>query len=154
MSLSWKNSIKQVLSDIMLTIRRTGGEWQDMRKICKIEFTSDSRITKMEFEICVQRLTTSLSTQKSALLYCYLNPSNKEVWFSYELGENEDVSINIYNITGELVRTLDLGYKYIGKDKTCWDGCNNSGKRVASGIYIYVFEAGDYKRVGKIGFCR
>jgi hypothetical protein len=79
----------------------------------------------------------------------YPSPFNPETWIPYELNEPVDVKIKIYDETGNLVRLLDLGYKNIGKytsrDKACyWDGKNEEGEYVASGIYFYTILAGNF----------
>ena len=86
---------------------------------------------------------------QSALLQSYPNPFNPEVWIPYELAESADVAIRIYDMSGRLVRTLDLGHKeidiYATREKSAhWDGRNEIGERVASGVYFYQIKAGDF----------
>ena len=57
--------------------------------------------------------------------------------------------IRIYNAKGQLVRTLDLGQRaagfYLGHTRAAhWDGHNDAGEKVASGIYFYQIKAGDF----------
>ena len=83
------------------------------------------------------------------LLQNYPNPFNPETWIPYRLGREENVSIRIYNIHGELVRLIDLGQcpagEYLSKDRAAfWDGQNSNGEEVASGIYFYQMQAGDF----------
>ena len=86
---------------------------------------------------------------QSVLLQSYPNPFNPEVWIPYELAESADVAISIYDTSGRLVRTLDLGRKeidiYATRDKSAyWDGRNELGEQVTSGIYFYQIKAGDF----------
>ncbi|HGJ64348.1 TPA: T9SS type A sorting domain-containing protein [bacterium] len=79
----------------------------------------------------------------------YPNPFNPETWIPYQLKENANVEINIYTIGGQLVRKLELGYKsngfYNSKDKSAyWDGKNDYGEYVNSGIYFYTIKAGNF----------
>ncbi len=83
------------------------------------------------------------------------NPFNPETWIPYQLTEDADVAIKIHNVTGELVRTLDLGYKpaalYISRDKSAyWDGRNEAGEQVSSGVYFYSIQAGDFAATKKM----
>lgn len=151
MILSWEKTIDQVPDDIMLTIRRIGEEWQDMRNIRKVELTSGSRITEERFEIRAQRLATNppAETKETKLLPCYPNPFKEEVWIPYKLKGDAGVEIRIYDIAGELVHTLTPT-----NSPAYWDGCNQKGKRAASGIYIYLFKAGSYTATGKMAICR
>ena len=66
-----------------------------------------------------------------------------------------EVVINIYNIKGELVRTLSIGHKpagcYLSKEKAVfWNGKNQSGEAVANGLYFYTLKAGEFQAVRKM----
>ncbi len=83
------------------------------------------------------------------LLQNFPNPFNPETWIPYQLAEDAVVRIAIYDINGALVRQLNLGHQQMGyyqgrSNATCWNGCNNSGEKVASGIYFYHLSAGDF----------
>jgi hypothetical protein len=85
----------------------------------------------------------------SLLLQNYPNPFNPETWIPYQIREPAEVVIRIYNATGQLVRTLDLGQRsagfYLGRTRAAyWDGLNSIGEKVASGIYFYQLRAGDF----------
>jgi hypothetical protein len=87
--------------------------------------------------------------RQSLLLQNYPNSFNPETWIPYQLREPADVVIRIYNANGQLVRTLDLRYRaagfYLGRTKAAyWDGRNNAGEKVASGVYFYQLQAGDF----------
>lgn len=76
-----------------------------------------------------------------------LYPFNPETWIPFKLSKKAHVTIRIYNITGQLVRRLDLGEKepgtYATRDRAAyWDGLNDQGKEVASGVYFYQLQAG------------
>lgn len=87
--------------------------------------------------------------KKTVLLQSYPNPFNPETWIPYELEKESHVTIEIYNVAGQLVRTLNFGVqprgRYISKEKAAyWNGRNEYGERAASGIYFYVLKAGDF----------
>ena len=91
---------------------------------------------------------TDVSDQ-TLLLANYPNPSNPETWIPYRLAESADVSLTIYNVRGVMVRTLALGHQpagfYYSRGRAAhWDGKNEFGESVASGVYFYVFRAGKY----------
>jgi hypothetical protein len=67
----------------------------------------------------------------------YPNPSNPSTSIRYELGEDACVTLKIYNMLGQLVRTLVDGHLPAGSREAVWDGRNESGASVASGMYIY-----------------
>ena len=82
---------------------------------------------------------------QNLLLQNYPNPFNPETWIPYQLSEDSQVSVSIYDTTGQLVRTLSLGFQsagfYNSRERAAyWDGRNAFGERVASGIYFYQLE--------------
>jgi hypothetical protein len=92
---------------------------------------------------------------QTALLQSYPNPFNPETWIPYQLSEDSDVRIRIYDVQGRLVRTFDLGRRTAGiystKDKALlWDGRNNAGEVVGSGVYFYELQAGKFSRVKRM----
>jgi len=83
------------------------------------------------------------------------NPSNPETWFPYSLAKEADVTIHIYNASGQLVRTLNLGTKPVGvyttKGKAAyWDGRDSLGQKVASGVYFYQLKVGEFTAMRKM----
>jgi hypothetical protein len=85
----------------------------------------------------------------SRLLPNYPNPFNPETWMPFQITKDANVKIQIYSVLGHLIRTIDLGFKpagyYLRKDRAShWDGANEFGEKVASGIYFYTIEAGDF----------
>ncbi|MBM3238949.1 T9SS type A sorting domain-containing protein [Candidatus Poribacteria bacterium] len=83
---------------------------------------------------------------KTALLANYPNPFNPETWIPYQLSAESDVTVEVYDIHGRLVRRFVLGMQragsYITKDRAVyWNGKNESGERVASGVYFYRLKA-------------
>jgi flagellar hook assembly protein FlgD len=77
------------------------------------------------------------------------------VWIPYELVEHSLVSVQIYNSSGQLVRTLNLGAqdrgKYTSREKAAyWNGLTEIGERAASGIYFYVLKAGNFTAAKKM----
>ncbi|GBD88412.1 flagellar basal body rod modification protein [bacterium BMS3Abin03] len=71
------------------------------------------------------------------VLQNYPNPFNPSTSIEYYLPDQGLVKINIFNINGELINTVTNGYQSAGQHKTLWDGTNESGMKVASGLYIY-----------------
>ena len=88
------------------------------------------------------KLTNIGTPKQSRLLQNYPNPFNPETWIPYQLSEAGLVSVYIYDVTGQLVRTLPLGFQaagfYKGRERAAyWDGRNALGEPVASGVYFY-----------------
>lgn len=103
----------------------------------------------------LHKLLTSLMPQKTALLANYPNPFNPETWIPYNLAKSADVTLTIYAANGTVVRTLALGHQGTGIYKSraraaYWDGKNNIGEPVASGIYFYTLTTGDFTATRKM----
>jgi hypothetical protein len=103
-------------------------------------------LTPDEISDCALIMPLHLSLPKqSALLQNYPNPFNPETWIPYQLARDANVNISIYSIKGQLIRTLHLGNQsagiYVQKGKAAyWDGRDNEGERVASGVYFYTLQ--------------
>ncbi len=103
----------------------------------------------------VQLRLGDIIPEKSALLQNYPNPFNPETWIPFHLKGEASVSIRIFNLSGQLVKTLDLGNRdagvYVSRTKAAyWDGKNEAGEEVSSGIYFYSISAGDFSATKKM----
>jgi hypothetical protein len=67
----------------------------------------------------------------------YPNPFNPETYIDFNLPDEAEVSLRIYNVRGQLVKTLVQEIMSPGTHTMRWDGKNNSGERVSSGVYFY-----------------
>ena len=97
----------------------------------------------------------ALTPDDTRLLLAYPNPTNPDVWIPYRLGSENQVTIRVYDVSGRMVRKLDLGRKpagfYADKSKAAyWDGRNEAGEQVSSGIYFYNIQAGEYTATRKM----
>jgi DNA-binding transcriptional regulator YhcF (GntR family) len=90
------------------------------------------------------------SAENSITAGSYPNPFNPETQIAYTLGVSGQVKIKIYNITGQLIRTFDQGYQPAGSYNVLWDGRNENGDMVASGVYLYRIEAGSYSTTNRM----
>ena len=92
---------------------------------------------------------------ETQLLANYPNPFNPETWIPYRLAEDALVKLTIYDGSGQIVRTLDVGHQtaavYESRSKAVyWDGRNGLGEQVASGVYFYHLSAGDFSAIRKM----
>ena len=100
-------------------------------------------------------ISTELRPKNTALLANYPNPFNPETWIPYQLATPAAVRISIHSADGKLVRVLDLGAfpagLYHNRSRAAyWDGRNELGESVASGVYFYTLTAGDFTSTGKM----
>ena len=117
-------------------------------------FNPQGRLIKVDASENRLSLEGYVIPEKSALLQNYPNPFNPETWIPFELAQDADVTINIYDTKGRLVRVLSLGRKpagyYLSKDKAAyWNGRNSSGERVSSAVYFYTLAAGKFTATKK-----
>ncbi len=96
---------------------------------------------------------------ETELLSNYPNPFNPETWMPYRLAEDAFVTLTIYDQTGQVVRTLEVGHRiaavYETRSKAVyWDGRNEFGEGVASGMYFYHLSAGDYSATRKMAILK
>ena len=104
---------------------------------------------KKGIAVLEQLLSTLVIPTEARLLANYPNPFNPETWIPYQLATDANVTLTIYDASGIPVRVLDLGHQPAGVYHTrnraaYWDGRNEQGERVASGVYFYTLSAGDF----------
>ncbi len=119
-----------------------------MKSITQLESTTLTKEQKKVLEK-LKSLIRKLLPKHTLLLQNYSTPYNLYTWIPYQLSESAYVTIRIYNVSGQMVRALDLGHKsagyYLTKDKAAyWDGCSSFGEKVASGVYFYTLQAGGF----------
>jgi len=105
--------------------------------------------------IALEDLLLTKIPEHPALLQNYPNPFNPETWIPFQLAKPADVTLRIYNLSGQVIRKIDIGYKPAGtytssRKAIYWDGRNNFGERVASGIYFYAIKAGSFNEARKM----
>ena len=111
-------------------------------------------IMKRGFAV-LEQLLVSLTPKETELLANYPNPFNPETWIPYRLAEDAFVTLTIYDGSGRVVRTLNVGHRiaavYENRSKAIyWNGRNGLGEQVASGVYFYHLSAGDYSATRKM----
>ena len=84
----------------------------------------------------------------------YPNPFNPSTTIQFSIPEDSEVTLSIYNINGQLVRTLFSGTIKAGRHSAVWNGKDFRGAPVASGIYLYQLKVGGYTQVKKMSLLR
>ncbi len=113
-------------------------------------------------DVAVHRLIQKLENRLAALvpeqtmlLPNYPKPFNPETWIPYQLAAAAEVTVTVYAADGRVVRLFVVGHRQAGyyTDKAraaYWDGRNAAGEPVASGVYFYVFRAGNFHATRKM----
>jgi hypothetical protein len=118
----------------------------------------DSPDVRMLKAYLLKRITSVRATSAPAeswLFPNYPNPFNPGTWIPYQLARPGDVTISIYNVSGHLLRTINLGHKeagrYMSRDRAVnWDGRDDRGGELASGVYFYLLKAGEFTSTRKM----
>ena len=95
------------------------------------------------------------NVQETKLLPNYPNPFNPDTWIPYQLSEGTIVTVKIYDVSGSLVRTIGVGHNPVGYYLTreravYWDGRNESGEPVSSGVYFYTLNTDTYTQTRRM----
>ncbi len=81
----------------------------------------------------------------------YPNPFNPETTIAFSIANNaQQAKLEVFNIKGQKVKTLVNKKLEVGRYNVVWNGTDNSGRKVASGVYFYKFDANDYHKINKM----
>jgi len=129
--------------------------WIDQAKqLNRIDARFQKGIAVLQHLLTTLRETETIA-ETTELLANYPNPFNPETWIPYQLSKPADVALTIYSVDGAFVRTLALGHQPAGiyhnrSRAVYWDGRNQIGEPVASGLYFYTLTAGDFTATRKM----
>ncbi|MGE5313582.1 MAG: FlgD immunoglobulin-like domain containing protein [Acidobacteriota bacterium] len=109
----------------------------ETRRLLRIVAGSDAYVERHTDGIPVTPLSYALAQN-------YPNPWNPSTTIAYTLAHSDEVDLSVFNVLGQKVRTLMHGRQSLGAHTCVWDGADDRGVRVASGIYVYRLTAGAY----------
>ena len=100
-------------------------------------------------QIQLAALVARVIPSGTSLLPNYPNPFNPETWIPYRLAWDSDVTLTIFDLSGRVVRMLEVGHRIAGFYESAdraiyWDCRNQFGEQVANGVYFYTFTAKDF----------
>ncbi len=142
-----------------------------------LEFKGEGKVKLEETTICQQKGISLVNTKAEhikfdfnpvelgspmkpvlptefALSQNYPNPFNPITTISYALPSNSYVKLSIYNILGQKVKTLVDGEEQAGFKNVIWDGKNDRGEEVGSGIYFYRIQTGSFTKTAKMSLLK
>jgi hypothetical protein len=96
----------------------------------------------------------TMSPGRLLLEPCTPNPVTGAATIAYQLPASSPVRMNIYNLAGQIIRTTDQGFKSAGRHSVTWDGRNEMGQKVRSGVYFYQLQTPGYSSTQKITVIR
>ena len=80
----------------------------------------------------------------------YPNPFNPTTTISYDLPEQAQVTLGIYDLLGKQIKTLVNEPQDVGSKIAVWDGTDNLGRQVSAGVYLYQIQAGEFTQTRKM----
>jgi hypothetical protein len=110
----------------------------------KKEMYMDKDVTPLDLE------DSESTPQHFSLSQNYPNPFNPQTSIKYALPQDAHVCLSVYNILGQKVKTLVHENQSAGVRTVCWDGTDDKGNQVASGIYFYRIDADHFSEAKKM----
>ena len=153
------NAPSAVLSRITNLLETTPLELLDLEQfesqLQLLRAESDGSVIYLQAIALLESTLAAMRPEKTRLLANYPNPFNPETWIPYHLANPSNVQITIYDARGSVVRQLDLGHQregyYTSRNRAAyWDGRNDFGERVASGVYFYHLRADNMSLLRKM----
>jgi len=111
---------------------------------------ADVQLTPMSATAVGEEDNISAVPSKFELLQNYPNPFNPSTTIRYALPKASHVTLKIFNLRGEVVKTLVNGFQSAQNYQVVWNGDNESGQKVAAGIYLYQLQADNYKQTMRL----
>lgn len=118
-------------------------------KEARVQISGNATINNLESRT-LATMTVGQVPTNFALEQNFPNPFNPSTTIKYQIAEPTKVAISIYSIDGQLVNTLVNDAKDAGYYQVVWNGTNSYGKQVASGMYIYRIDAGNFVSTKKL----
>ncbi|UCC44127.1 MAG: T9SS type A sorting domain-containing protein [Candidatus Zixiibacteriota bacterium] len=121
----------------------TAEQQKELQERITLNYTVEHKCTEADADSASKHAEATDLPDGFALSQNHPNPFNPTTQFSYSLPEAQQVTIEIFNIRGQKVRTLVDSYVSAGEHVVEWNSLSDAGNRVASGIYFYRLQAGD-----------
>ncbi len=122
--------------------------WKYFYKISSVDHSGNQSEPKGPDEVTGANIPSTPET--FALGQNYPNPFNPATRIDFDLPAEAEVSLRIYNVKGEMVKTLVNGEMTAGRKSVTWDGTDTGGSSAASGVYFYRITAGEFEKTRKM----
>ena len=125
------------------------------KAIKQLDTTHLTKEQKQVLEQLKRLISQELPPTHTMLFQNFPNPFNPETWIPFQISADAPVTIRIYTAKGQLVRVLNLGTRKAGTNLTknraaYWDGRDSLGQSVASGMYFYTLQVGEFRAMRKM----
>ena len=130
------------------------GEYEILGLNCNCEYgvqiVADNIESNYETIELIEVNANNTTLNNPMKLQNYPNPFNPETTIFFYLSENSDIELDIYNIKGQKIKSLLSDQISAGEHSIVWDGRDDSGKSVSSGIYFYKMKTGNYEKTKRM----
>jgi hypothetical protein len=136
------------------------GEWLTVRACgvptsSRVQWTEFGDVTRLDLVAGPQEAQqTGAEESATALHGAYPNPFNLSTTIRYELAQAGEVRLQVFALTGQVVRLLVAGNQPAGAHRVSWDGRDASGNVVGNGIYVVELRSGDYHAVRRMALLK
>ena len=147
-----KEKLTSQEQDNLIIARLQNNRWSPLSSSVNRENNTVAAATEKLGTFQIFRLDKPLTTTplRYELLENYPNPFNGQTVIRFSIKFDEVVNLKIYNLLGEEIRTLKSEFLTAGQYSVTWDGKNDSGFDVASGVYLYRVTSGPFNLVKKM----
>ena len=141
-------------TSISYTISKGGDYWFHVKVFDKLGCCSTTGHFKINIDKSIDVSPTIVNDHHFQLYQNYPNPFNATTVISYQLANPNQVNINIFNLNGRQIKTLTNSFQSAGLYKIIWDGKDNFGVAVSSGMYTCVITVGQVVKINKMTLLR
>ncbi len=157
---TYQNTVVKSSAERGESFYRSDTKWLDL-----YDYVFDDTTWNHTANFCIKGLTVNASATDTqfnddevpsdySLAQNYPNPFNSNTTISYTLPSAAKVTIKVYNLVGEEIKTLFSQHEHAGYNSVVWDGTNRSGQFVSSGVYFYRLEADGRILIRKMTFLK
>lgn len=135
---------------VVITLEKKGDVWKELRPHGLEIFTGNTDNRERKIFQPAEPFTPVPTPKVAALYGNYPNPFNPETQIRFQIPEATQVTLEIYNIVGQKIKTLVDGKMVPGEYTTKWSGTDDFGRKVGSGVYFYRMDAGNFHQVHRM----
>jgi hypothetical protein len=134
----------------LLKLRAKGRDLSSIRIANAILIGTDAVRLNVDISGELEFKESGSAPEHFSLSQNYPNPFNPQTTISYSLPQDAHVRLAVYNILGQKVRTLVDKHQSAGVQTVSWEGTDDKGNQVSSGVYFYKVEAGEFSDMKKM----
>ena len=152
-------NILKGINTLMVKTLNNFGDYSFVLNICEVEDNPEylgNRVAGLKFYVDESGTVSNISglpdneISLTASFECYPNPASEQVTFSFRLQESQETFVQIYDLSGRIVKSFDREYRTTGRHELTWDLDSNGGSRVSSGSYLCILQSGKKSRSIKL----